>query len=192
MGTGKSTVGQALASVIGWQFIDLDNLIELRQKRSIADIFAKEGESYFRALETHVLKEVAQEKKFVVGCGGGIVLKPENWALMRRTGQIICLQASSDVIVQRTEGFTHRPLLNAPDSRQRIEFLLKMRAPYYAQADMSVDTSKLTVSQVVSFIKQKISFTDDIPRSTQAKTKRRGKTKGWLQRTKKVIKKRNT
>ena len=99
-----------MASALGWQFIDLDNLIELRQKRTIADIFAKDGEAYFRSLETRVLREVAQEKKFVVGCGGGIVLKPENLMIMKRTGHVICLQASVECIIKRTEGASHRPL----------------------------------------------------------------------------------
>lgn len=190
MATGKSTVGQALASVLGWQFIDLDNLIELRQKRTISDIFAKDGEAYFRSLETRVLKEVAQEKKFVVGCGGGIVLKPENFVIMKRTGHIVCLQATADIIIKRTEGTTHRPLLNAADPHQRVEFLMKMRAPYYAKADMAVDTSALTVSQVVSVIKQKVFAADRIVHNAKAKTKRRIKAHVKFGRLKKAVLKR--
>ncbi len=191
MGTGKSTVGQALASALGWQFIDLDNLIELRQKRTIADIFAKDGEAYFRSLETRVLREVAQEKKFVVGCGGGIVLKPENLMIMKRTGHVICLQASVECIIKRTEGASHRPLLHAVDPRQRIEFLLKMRAPYYAQADMFIDTSTLTVSEVVTALKQKIFLADRAGvRSAKAKARRKTKTRMPRIRTKKIMKKR--
>ena len=94
MGTGKTTVGKELAKAKGWQFIDLDELIELKEKRSIADIFAKDKEEYFRKAETRALKEVAREAKFVVACGGGVVLKAENIKTMKQTGLIVCLTAT--------------------------------------------------------------------------------------------------
>ena len=72
MGTGKSTVGRELAKKKKWRFVDLDELIELREGRSIADIFSKKGEPYFRRIEKKILKEVSLEKSFVVSCGGGL------------------------------------------------------------------------------------------------------------------------
>ena len=149
MGTGKTAVGKELAKKKNWQFIDLDDLIELREKRSISDIFAKAGEPYFRRIEKRVLKEVAKEKKFVVACGGGIVIDKDNIRIMKETGIIICLTASPQVILERTSSYTHRPLLNVPDPKKQIELLLKFRAPFYAQADKIIDTAKLSIKEVV-------------------------------------------
>jgi shikimate kinase len=152
MGTGKTAVGKELAKKKKWQFIDLDELIELKQKRSVSDIFAQEGEPYFRKVEKLALKDVAREKKFVVGCGGGIIIDKDNIAVMKRTGMVICLIAKPQVILDRTSDCTHRPLLNVPDPKKQIEMLLKLRAPYYAQADKTVDTSKSSIKEVVDNI----------------------------------------
>jgi shikimate kinase len=152
MGTGKTAVGKELAKRKKWQFVDLDDLIELRERRTIADIFAKEGEPYFRRLEKKVLKEVSNEKKFVVACGGGIVIDSENIKTMRETGMIICLSATPEVILKRTSRYMHRPLLNVVDPKKQIELLLKLRSPFYALADKTIDTSKLSVEKVVQNI----------------------------------------
>lgn len=152
MGTGKTAVGKELAKKKKWQFVDLDDLIELKEKRTIAEIFAKSGEPYFRRREKQVLKEVAKEKKFVVACGGGIVIDRENVRTMKETGMIICLTASADVIIKRTSGYSHRPLLNVSNPKKQIELLLKLRAPYYAGADKTVDTTKISVKEVVDKI----------------------------------------
>ena len=152
MATGKTAVGKELAKKKNWQFVDLDELIELRQKRTISDIFAKDGEPYFRKVEKRVLKEVSKEKKFVVACGGGIVLDKDNIKIMKETGIIICLTASPEVILERTSVYRHRPLLNVSNPRKQIELLLKLRAPYYAQADKTIDTSKISIREVVGKI----------------------------------------
>ena len=149
MGTGKTVVGIELARKLKWQFLDLDDLIELTEKRSIRDIFAQQGEAYFRRVEKRVLLGVSREKKFVVACGGGIVIDKANIATMKETGRLICLTATPDVILKRTSGCGDRPLLNVQDPGKQIELLFKLRAPYYAKADKTVDTSKLSVKQVV-------------------------------------------
>ncbi len=152
MGTGKTAVGKELARKKKLQFVDLDGLIELREKRTISDIFAKNGEPYFRKVEKRVLKEIGKEKKFVVACGGGIVLDKENIKIMKETGIIICLTASPQVILKRTSSYHHRPLLNVSNPHKQIELLFKLRAPYYAQADKTIDTSKISVKEVVDKI----------------------------------------
>lgn len=152
MGTGKSSVGRALAKHRDWNFIDLDELIELQQQRRIVDIFAKEGEGYFRKVEKKALKQVATQDKFIVSCGGGIVLDPANIRLMKKTGTLICLCATCETILKRVAGSLQRPILNVAKPRERIELLLKMRAPYYQQADKTIDTSCLTIKQVVAKI----------------------------------------
>ncbi len=152
MGTGKTAVGKELAKRKKLQFVDLDDLIELREKMTISDIFAKDGEPYFRKVEKRVLKEVSWEKKFVVACGGGIVLDKDNIKTMKKTGIIICLAASPQVILERTSAYRHRPLLNVSHPRKQIELLLKLRSPYYAQADKTIDTSKIAIKEVVDKI----------------------------------------
>ncbi|MDD5156192.1 MAG: shikimate kinase [Candidatus Omnitrophica bacterium] len=152
MATGKTHVGKELARKKKWHFMDLDDLIELRQARKISDIFAKDGEACFRRIENKALKEVAGQKKFVVACGGGIVINPENIKIMKETGMVICLSASPEVILKRSSSSNARPLLNVTDPERQIELLLKLRAPYYARADKSIDTSRLSVKEVVDKI----------------------------------------
>lgn len=158
MATGKTHVGKELAKKKKWHFLDLDELIEFRQRRKISDIFAKDGEPYFRRVENKILKEVSKEKKFVVACGGGIVINPENIKIMKENGVIICLSASPEVILRRISTSGERPLLKVVDPKKQIELLLKLRAPYYALADKSIDTSKLSVTEVVNKILKLVSI----------------------------------
>lgn len=152
MGTGKSSVGRLLAKERSWNFVDLDELIELKEQRRIVDIFAKDGEAYFRKIEKNILKQVSAQKKFVVACGGGVVLDKGNVRLMKKTGTMICLSATPREILRRVSSNNGRPLLNVDKPQKRIELLLKMRAPYYMQADEVIDTSLLSVKQVVKKI----------------------------------------
>ncbi|MCK9604528.1 MAG: shikimate kinase [Candidatus Omnitrophica bacterium] len=152
MGTGKTSVGKELAKKKKWPFVDLDELIEFKEKRLIADIFAKDGEPYFRRVEKQVLKEVSKEKKLVVACGGGIVINPENIRIMKENGVMICLTASPKVILKRTSGYAHRPLLNVREPEKQISLLLKLRSPYYAKADKIINTSLAPVKEVVAKI----------------------------------------
>lgn len=152
MGTGKTSTGKELAKRKKWQFVDLDELIELKEKRAISDIFAKNGEPYFRKLEKETLKEVSWQKDFVVACGGGIVIDPDNIKIMKDTGLMICLSSTPSVILKRTCGYAHRPLLNVAEPKKQVDLLLKLRAPYYAKADKIIDTSKLSVKETVEKI----------------------------------------
>lgn len=152
MGTGKTAVGRELARRKKWHFLDLDELISLKAKKTIADIFKEKGERYFRRLERQALEEVSRENNFVVACGGGIVLNRDNIKIMRETGKAICLNASIDTIWKRTHGSSHRPLLNVKDLKRQIRLLLKLRAPYYAEIPLAIDTSKLSVKEVAGKI----------------------------------------
>lgn len=152
MGTGKSSTGRELARKKKWQFVDLDELIEFKEKMTIPDIFAKKGEPYFRKAEKSALKEVCSQKEFVVACGGGIVMDADNIKMMKESGTVICLASSVAVILKRTAGYAHRPLLNVADPKKQIGLLLKLRAPYYARADMTIDTSRLSVEEAADRI----------------------------------------
>ncbi len=148
MGTGKTSVGKEVARRIKRHFVDLDELIELKEKRPIPQIFAREGEPYFRRIEKLVLKEVSIQDDFVVACGGGIVTNEDNIKLMKNTGVIVCLSACVESIIKRTSSCLHRPLLNVPNPREQIEGLLKERQRFYSQAHHTIDTSCLSVNEV--------------------------------------------
>lgn len=152
MATGKTVVGRKLAERKAREFVDLDDLIERREKQSIADVFAQKGEAYFRQAESAVLAETAKKDNLIVACGGGIVINKDNVDVMKASGKIICLTADVDVLLKRSAGLSHRPLLNIDNPRKRIESLLKERAPFYESADETIDTSGLSIGEVVTKI----------------------------------------
>ena len=172
MATGKSIVGKRLAGKLKRQFADLDELIELKEKRLIAEIFAKKGEPYFRKLEKEVLRQASGKGNFIYACGGGIVIDKDNLKIMKQTGTIICLTAKPEVILKRIGSTSHRPLLDVPDPKKQIELLLKMRAPYYACADKCVDTSKISVGEVVRKIEKLVGKPQRVKAKTKTKKKR--------------------
>ncbi|MBU0549367.1 MAG: shikimate kinase [Candidatus Omnitrophica bacterium] len=149
MGTGKTVVAKEVARQSGRQFIDLDSLIEKEEKKKISQIFAQEGEAHFRMLEKEALHKAAALNKAVIACGGGIVLDKENIRIIKESGLMVCLTAKAGVIISRTSGKSHRPLLNVDNPAQKINDLLAERAPFYAQADFHIDTSDLTIKEVV-------------------------------------------
>jgi len=152
MGTGKSKTGIRLAKKLRMSYLDTDELIEKREKDSISAIFKKRGEEYFRRLETKVVKEVALLDNYVISAGGGVVLREENIRALKKNAFIICLFASPEVILKRTEGNENRPLLEVNNQKKRIEELLAIRKPYYEKADLKIDTSTLDSKKVVEEI----------------------------------------
>ena len=152
MGTGKTSVGREIAGVLGLKFIDLDELIVKKEGRSINDVFAQDGEPYFRKIEKEALKEVSQGVGQVVSCGGGIVIDPENIIIMKQSGRCIVLTARPEVIFERIKKEAHRPLLNTADPLTKINELLTIRKPYYDQAEFLIDTSDISILKVVQKI----------------------------------------
>ncbi|OQX80783.1 MAG: shikimate kinase [Candidatus Omnitrophica bacterium 4484_70.1] len=148
MGTGKTTVGKILAKKLKKEFIEMDEEIEKREGKKIVDIFRLFGEPYFRKVEKEVLKEIASCFNLVVSCGGGVVVDRENLRILKESGIVICLKAKPSIIYERTKKTEERPLLNVPKPLKKIKELLAKRAPFYAKADYSVDTSTLTPEEV--------------------------------------------
>jgi shikimate kinase len=149
MGTGKTVVGKEVARQLNLRFVELDSIIAQIEKKAISRIFAEDGEPAFRKIEKQALKEISAGKDSVISCGGGIVLDKENIRIMKETGAMVCLSARPEVIIARTRRYKHRPLLNVENPEKRIKELLEFRAPFYAQSDQTVDTSDLSVAQVV-------------------------------------------
>ncbi len=152
MGTGKTAVGKELAKRLNMKFVDMDDIIEEREGMKITDIFAKKGEPYFRSVEKEVAKGISKQPNLVVAAGGGAVIDEENVKNLKSNGLMICLTASPDKILERTKDYAHRPLLNVSDPRAKVSELLEKRAVYYARADYQIDTTDLTVDEVVKKI----------------------------------------
>ncbi len=135
MGAGKTTVGKILAKELGYGFCDTDEVLEAATGRTIADIFASEGEAQFRDLETQILARVATHTRLVVATGGGIVLKPINWSYLHH-GAIVWLDAPAELLYDRLKTDTSRPLLQNPDPLGTLQLLLEERRSRYAEADV--------------------------------------------------------
>ncbi len=160
MGSGKTTVGKLLAEKLQYRFLDTDALIETISKNSINNIFAQEGEDYFRQLESQVLGEVSIYLKTVIATGGGIILKPENWSYLHH-GMIIWLDTSIDILVKRLAEDQTRPLLKNEDLTEKLTNLIKQRKSLYQQADITItveenDNPDLIVEKIITAIPSKI------------------------------------
>lgn len=158
MGTGKTAVGKKLAKRLGWKFVDVDELIERSAKIPIAKIFAEHGEAVFRRLERRHILRAIHGRHQVIATGGGAVLDPQNRSRLRASGPVVCLTANPQTIVKRVGGKGRtRPLLSVGKTPlSRIKALLAQRAKTYAQADLTIDTSPLSVDEVVERLWQKL------------------------------------
>ena len=152
MGTGKSTVGRMLAEQLGKPLIDIDQHIEETEKRKINDIFKKEGEPYFRALEKKAVRWASGKKGVVITTGGGAVIDPENTAALKEGGVLVALLAAPETVFKRIRNSRHRPLLKGDDMLSEIKRLMEIRKPYYDKADYKFETDGLTSAQVVERI----------------------------------------
>ena len=152
MGTGKSTVGKILAKRLGRTWVDVDQRIEEAEKRKIGDIFEKDGEAGFRALEKEMVRRVCGGANLVITTGGGAVLDEENMRALKQNGFLIALDASPETIYQRVKDSRHRPLLKSGDLMGEIRRLLEARRPFYAKADVSFRTDGKTAADVAGAI----------------------------------------
>lgn len=161
MGAGKTTVGKTLGEKLNLPVYDSDEMIIKQQQRSIEDIFKVNGETYFRNLETDVLRSLPT-RDAIITTGGGIILKKENRDFMKENGIVIFLYCSPEMIFERLKDDNSRPLLQG-DKMQEIKTRLENRLPLYKEADYTVDTTHITVDEVVENILQLLnehSFTD--------------------------------
>jgi shikimate kinase len=137
MGAGKSTIGRRLAKKLGWKFIDLDEEIERRERRSITEIFRQDGEPHFRNLEKLCFKELSSSTKAVIALGGGAFTDPENRDLAQNTGLTVWLKASFARIVARVKMDGTRPKFA---DQGQAENLYQKREPLYALAKVHILT----------------------------------------------------
>ena len=149
MGTGKTTVGRAVAVRLGFQAMDSDHEIEREQGRTVAQIFAGEGEAAFRALERRFIERGHPDRGMVVARGGGLVVQPGMSELLRARGVVICLHATLDTILQRTAQARTRPLLNVENPEARIRQLYAEREETYKRAGTVILTDFRPLHDIV-------------------------------------------
>ena len=152
MGTGKTSVGKVLGKKLKKTVLDVDQWIESKEKRSIAEIFEKDGEAYFRRLEKEAVQAIAREENVVITTGGGAVLDPDNRRALSESGWVVALHASPEAIFKRVKNSKKRPLLQEADMLSEIQRLLEVRKPLYHQADFSLDTDGKNPAQVAKMI----------------------------------------
>lgn len=149
MGSGKSTVAKYLSSAYQMKQIEMDEQIEKNEGRSISTIFEKEGEEYFRTLETELLKSLDPRETFVVSCGGGAAVKEENVREMKEKGRIILLSAQPETVYVRVKNSHNRPLLEGNMNVSYIKELMGKRQKLYERAaDFQVKTDGRTAEEI--------------------------------------------
>lgn len=161
MGSGKTTIGKLLATHLGLNFVDTDEELENRAGRPIHEIFATDGEPFFRQRETEVLSDLCCGTRQVIATGGGVVLKEENIRLLRAAGVVIFLKASPEELAMRLNRQTSqnseeaspqpiRPLLAGGDLYEKLQGILDQRLSLYcAAADLEIETTGISSENVV-------------------------------------------
>ncbi len=160
MGSGKTTVGRLLADALSCDFEDTDVMIVEREGRPISDIFAEEGEPYFRQLETDLLNDIYDKglSKTVLSTGGGLPVTDRNRPILKKIGKVIYLRAEAESLYNRVKEDKGRPLLETGDKLKKIREMLALRGPIYEEAaDIIIDTDHLdeeqTVKEIVNILK---------------------------------------
>jgi shikimate kinase len=156
MATGKSSVGKKLAAMVGYNFLDLDAAIETEVGISIPQIFASQGEPAFRDLESRMVERMADRTGLVIATGGGTIANPQNLEKLKRCGIVITLTADLQTILQRVGSGEDRPMLKAEDRIERIQALMEQRAQAYAQADIVLDTSALSIQEAAQLLMDRL------------------------------------
>lgn len=150
MGSGKSTIGRAIADKLGWKHLDTDKMIEDMQGMTIREIFDRYGESHFRSLEAKLVEQLKTVESAVISTGGGIILNHLNTMVLREMGLIVYLKANPETLIANLEGNTNsRPLLDHQD----IDVIFRVRNPLYLNsAELVVDTDSLNNQEIIDVI----------------------------------------
>lgn len=156
MGCGKTTVGIKLSYRLRMPFLDTDKEIEKEQRKQISDIFEKEGEDFFRDLETGYLQSLQLfSKNQVISTGGGLPLREENRRLLKQLGITVYLKAKPGTIYERLKGDKNRPLLQGKNPEEKIQALMVARESVYAEtADITVTVDDKSFSEIILEIEE--------------------------------------
>lgn len=163
MGAGKTAVGGALARNLGVPFLDTDDEIEKAANRTISEIFAHDGEAFFRARETEVLTRLLRGAPAVLSTGGGAFLSPRNREVITREGVSVWLRADLDTLWQRVRHKTTRPLLRTANPRATLAELLVTRTPVYSEANLIVDSrAGLSIDAMARMVRTALGARPDV------------------------------
>ncbi|HEY8971861.1 MAG TPA: shikimate kinase [Puia sp.] len=159
MGSGKTHWGKLLSSKLQLPFRDLDSLIVEKEQRSVSDIFAAEGEEYFRYKEMEMLEDlVGKEENFILSCGGGTPCFFNNIEFMKKSGKVVWLNTSVDVLKARLlKERMSRPLIREVDDEELKRFIIRKlseRKMYYEQADITVNEESITLDELIRVLLQ--------------------------------------
>jgi len=162
MGSGKSTAGKKLASILGWSFIDLDKKIEEQAGKTIPEIFSHQGEDYFRNVEAEVLKNLISQTKTVISTGGGTPCHGDNMDYMLETGLTLYLKLTPGQLKSRlSESTDKRPLIKDLDEDGLLGFVeekLALREKWYNRAEIIVEGINLDISLLHSMVKSSLNI----------------------------------
>jgi shikimate kinase len=164
--TGKTTLARLLADRLGWDWVDADVEIERRAGKSIAKIFAEDGEAAFRELEARVIGELCRRDRLVLAAGGGAPLRQDNRDAIRCGGKVVWLRAAPETILARMSGDPttpgRRPHLTDEDPLAEIVQLLRRREPIYQEAaHLTVDTEAKTPDRLAAEILDRLELDPD-------------------------------
>lgn len=152
MGAGKTTIGKILSQKLNYNFVDLDLHIEKEQGISISEMFEKHGEKYFRDAETESLRKFSEKSNQIISTGGGIVIKDENWQIMRNRGVSVYLKSSIKTLFNRVKHKSTRPLLNVENPFEKAKELFSSRESLYEKSDIIIDREGLEPGDVAMAI----------------------------------------
>jgi shikimate kinase len=157
MGSGKTHWGRLLSVKLGLAFFDLDTVIVEQEKKSVADIFSEKGEEYFRYQEKETLERIASEQDgFILSCGGGTPCFFNNIEFMKKSGKVIWLNTSTDVLKQRLlREQKSRPLIREVDESDLGRYVVRKlseRRMYYQQADVTVNEESVTLDELIRLL----------------------------------------
>lgn len=157
MGTGKSTVARMLQKLYQFQVVEMDETIVRNQGMPISQIFQEYGETYFRDLETELLKNIQHTEGMVISCGGGVVLRKENVENMKKNGTIVLLTATPETVLKRVKYDEKRPMLRGKKNVDAISDLMEQRKVHYQNAaDIVIATDGKSSKAIASEICKRI------------------------------------
>ena len=156
MASGKTSIGKRLAQRLGYAFLDTDHYIENQIGCSISDIFALQGEEYFRNLESKLAERLRQLHNSVIATGGGMIVGKGNLERLRAAGTVVFIKASMEDILQRLERDTRRPKAQQGDQRETLTRMMTERLPIYEQSAIIVETPNKSVNRVCGEIIQRV------------------------------------
>ena len=154
MGSGKTTLAKKLSELMNKSYVDIDDLIELKENMSISEIFSNYGEDYFRKIENITLRSISNSE--IIACGGGIIINKNNRKFLKENGFTIYLKTSLPILVKRLKGKNIRPLLDNNDLQKTLDGIYhKRRKLYEDTADLIIETDGKSLNRIASIIQEK-------------------------------------